>query len=60
MMVEYKTSPDQKPTKEQLEEVEAAAKREIVFDEDCPELTPALIKAFKCSAAYRNRAKTNA
>lgn len=47
----------QTPTKEQLDEVRAAAKREIQFDEDAPELSPALIKAFECSVARRNRRK---
>lgn len=47
----------QKPTQEQLEEVEAAAKREIQFDEDAPELSPAMIKAFRCSVTQRNRRK---
>ena len=50
----------QTPTQEQLEEVKAAAKREIQFDEDSPELSPAMFKAFKCSAAQRNRKKKNA
>lgn len=50
----------QKPTQEQLEEVEAAAKREIQFDEDAPELSPAMIKAFKCSVTQRNRRKRDA
>lgn len=50
----------QTPTKEQLEEVKAAAKREIQFDEDAPELSPAMFKAFRCSAAQRNRRKKNA
>lgn len=50
----------QKPTKEQLEEVEAAAKREIQFDEDAPELSPAMIKAFRCSVTQRNRRKRDA
>ena len=45
----------QTPTQEQLEEVKAAAKREIQFDDDSPELSPAMYKAFKCSAANRNR-----
>ena len=31
---------DQQPTKEQIAEIEAASRREIVFDEDAPELTP--------------------
>ncbi len=50
----------QMPKKEQLDEVKAAAKREILFDEDSPELSPAMIKAFKCSVAQRNRRKQNA
>ena len=35
--------------------VREASKRPIEFDEDCPELSPALQKAFKSAAAYRNR-----
>ena len=50
----------QTPTQEQLEEVKAAAEREIQFDEDSPELSPAMFKAFKCSVAQRNRRKKNA
>ncbi len=45
----------QVPTQEQLEEVRAAAKREIQFDEDSPELSPAMFKAFKCTITQRNR-----
>lgn len=45
----------QGPTTEQLKEVEEAGKRPIVFDEDCEELSPAMMKAFKCAVAYRNR-----
>lgn len=50
----------QTPTKEQLDEVKAAAEREIQFDEDSPELSPAMFKAFQCSVAQRNRRKKNA
>ena len=50
----------QMPTKEQLDEVNAAAKREIQFDEDSPELSPAMFKAFKCSVEQRNRRRKNA
>ena len=50
----------QTPTQEQLEEVKAAAKREIQFDEDSPELSSAMVKAFKCSVAQRNRRQKNA
>ena len=49
----------QTPTKEQLDEVKAA-KREVQFDEDSPELSPAMFKAFQCSVAQRNRRKKNA
>ncbi len=50
----------QMPTKEQLDEVKAAAKQEIKFDEDSPELSPAMLKAFQCSVTQRNRRKKNA
>ena len=50
----------QTPTKEQLEEVKAAAKREVQFDEDAPELSPAMFKAFQCSVSQRDRRKKNA
>ena len=51
---------DQKPTKEQIRHIEEAAKKEIVFDEDSPELTPAMEKAFRLSAKNRNtQRKTN-
>lgn len=47
----------QKPTPEQLKEVEDAKKSPIVFDEDCPELSPSMVKAFKCAVIQRNRRK---
>ena len=50
----------QAPTQEQLDEVKAAAKRELQFDEDSPELSPAMCKAFRCSIAQRNRKKKKA
>lgn len=45
----------QKPTEEQLLEVERASEREIQYDEDSPELSPAMYKAFQCTVAKRNR-----
>lgn len=51
---------EQVPSKEQLDEVKSAAERTIQFDEDCPELSPAMYKAFKCATAQRNRRKKNA
>lgn len=47
----------QKPTEEQLKEIEEAKKYPITFDEDCQELSPAMIKAFKCATVQRNRRK---
>lgn len=47
----------QGPTAEQLKEVEEAGKHPIVFDEDCEELSPAMMKAFQCAVANRNRRK---
>ena len=60
MIKNYTIKAGQTPTQAQLEEVEAAAKREIIFDEDSPELSPAMIKAFKCSATQRNRIRKEA
>lgn len=51
---------NQKPTKEQIQQIEEAAKRTIVFNEDSPELTPAVEKAFRLAAKNRNtQRKTN-
>lgn len=47
----------QRPTEEQLKEVEEAQKHPIVFDEDCQELSPAMMKAFKSAVVQRNRKK---
>lgn len=45
------------PSESQLKEVEEAAKSPIVFDEDCEELSPAMMKAFKSAVVQRNRRK---
>ena len=47
----------QKPTEEQLKEIEDAKNNPIVFDEDCEELSPAMMKAFKSAVVQRNRKK---
>lgn len=52
---EYKKG--QELTKEQIAEIEAAREKPIVYDEDCPELTPAMEKAFLLAARSRNRYK---
>lgn len=51
------TENGQKPTEEQLKEIEEAKKHPIVFDEDCKELSPAMMKAFKSAVIQRNRRK---
>lgn len=51
----YTVKEGRKPTPEAIREVEEAAKYPIEFDEDCPELSPELMKALKCAAAQRNR-----
>ena len=58
MIFEWDTEKnEQKPTPEQLQEVEEAKKYPITFDEDCPELSPAMVKAFKSAVTQRNRKK---
>ncbi|MCM1160176.1 MAG: hypothetical protein NC412_03040 [Roseburia sp.] len=47
----------EKPTEEQLKEIEEAKKHPIVFDEDSQELSPAMMKAFKSAVIQRNRKK---
>lgn len=49
--------PGQKLTNEQLKEIEEAKKHPITFDEDCQELSPAMMKAFRSSVVQRNRKK---
>ncbi len=47
----------QKPTDEQIQEVLEARKQPIVFDEDSPELSSSMYKAFQSAVAQRNRKK---
>ena len=50
----------EKLSEEQLQEVEAASKMPITFDEDCPELSPAMEKAFRSAIKHRNRNREDA
>lgn len=45
---------NQKPTEEQIKQIREAERKEIIFDEDSPELTPAMEKAFRLAAKNRN------
>ena len=57
MIKTYIIENGQNPTEEQLREVEEAKKYPIVCDEDCQELSPMMMKAFKSAVAQRNRKK---
>ena len=54
-MVKYETTKGQLPTEEQLREVEEASQAPIVYDDDCPELSKAMLKALRCVAKQRDR-----
>ena len=47
MIVSYSITKDQKPTPEQIAEIREAAKRPIVYDEDCPPMTDEQLRQFK-------------
>ena len=55
MIVEYTLHKGTKPTQEQINEIRAAAKRPIAYDEDCPPLTPERYEATKKATEARNR-----
>lgn len=57
MITTVKHIKGQKLTDEQIAEIEAAKSKPIVYDEDSPELTPAMEKAFALAAKTRNRYK---
>ena len=48
---------NQKPTEETLKRMSALKDEDIVYDDDCPEMTPKMQKALACAVAQRNRAK---
>ena len=50
---------NQQPTKEQIQQIEAAAKKDIVFDEDSPALTPAMEKSLSFGGQKSKYTKEN-
>ena len=60
MIKTLKINKGEKLSEEQLREVEAASKMPITFDEDCPELSPAMEKAFRSAITHRNRNREGA
>lgn len=55
MLKKYELKPGSKLTEEQIQEIELAKKKPIVFDEDAPELTPKMIEAFRKTGKRGNR-----
>ncbi len=53
-MVSFTLTSDMKPTDSQLKMIQEASKKPIVYEDDCPELTPQMIEAFKNAATQRN------
>ena len=47
--------PNQKPSKETLRRLSELKDEDIVYDDDCPEMTPKMQKALACAVAQRNR-----
>ena len=47
--------PNQKPSKETLKRLSELKDEDIVYDDDCPEMTPKMQKALACAVAQRNR-----
>ncbi len=54
MTVYYDLKPGATLTEEQIRELDEAAKRPIVYDEDAPELTPDMMRAAHCAVLQRN------
>ena len=55
MLIKYEMVPGTRLTEEQIQEIELAKKKPIVFDEDAPELTPEMIEAFRRTGKRRGR-----
>ena len=56
MIVKYSITPGQKLTEEEKEEIRNAQKMAPQFDEDCPEMSAAMLKSLKAAVRNRNRA----
>ncbi|MBR7000432.1 MAG: hypothetical protein IKI01_07450 [Lachnospiraceae bacterium] len=57
-MIVYSTlCKGQKPTEEQIREIEEAKKHPIVYDEDCPPLSDEMIEKIRRKYAWRRNQK---
>lgn len=48
---------NQKPSEESIRRLSTLKDEEIIYDDDCPEMTPKMQKALACAVAQRNRFK---
>ncbi len=48
-------SPNQKPSEETLKRLSELRDEDIVYDDDCPELTPEMRKSLACAVVKRKR-----
>ena len=46
---------NQVPSQETLKKLSELKDEDIVYDDDCPEMTPKMLKALSCAVAQRNR-----
>ncbi len=56
-MTVFTIKENQKPSDETIKRLSALKDEDIVYDEDCPEMTPKMQKALACAVAQRNRLK---
>lgn len=56
-MTVFTIKENQKPSEEAIERLSALKDEDIVYDDDCPEMTPKMQKALACAVAQRNRFK---
>lgn len=56
-MVIKTLAPEMRLTEEQIHMLEEAEKHPIVYEDDCPEVTPAMAEAFRRAAKMRNLRK---
>ena len=56
-MTVFTIKENQKPSEETIKRLSELKDDEIVYDDDCPEMTPKMQKALACAVAQRNRFK---
>lgn len=55
IMVTFTIKSNQKPSEETLKRMLELRDEDIIYDDDCPEMTTKMQKAFECAVAQRNR-----